>query len=112
MSISAVFATLALISLVAVTSTYSLLTSWYRTRTGWGFLSMLVAFTLQMGVTVVDIHWQTPLWVWWVTWALVATTVSFGVLWNIIYRQFIQSRPDLLGKRTSAKKEDNVGIDS
>lgn len=112
MSVTSVLATLALISLVAVSATYGLLTGWWRTRTGIGFLSMLVSFTIQMAVTVADIHWYVPIWAWWATWSLITITVSFGVLWNIVYRQFIQSRPDLIGKRTPVKKESNVGIDS
>lgn len=103
---------LALASLFAVTLIYSLLTAWWKTRTGIGFLSMMTSFTWMMGVMLADILFDISLIWWWVAWALIIITVNAGVLWNLIYKQFIQKHSDYMGRNTARHKEQYIDSDA
>lgn len=104
---STALVSLALASLFAVTLIYGLLTAWWKTRTGRGFLSMMASFTWLMGVMLADILFGTPIWLWWVAFALIIITVNAGVLWNIIHNQFIHRRSDLMVRKNKEKYIDS-----
>lgn len=109
MTIAAIVSLLAFASLLVATLIYGTLTSWWKTRTGVGFFSMMVAFTVKMAVTVADVLYDVPFWMWLFSWGLIIITVNFGIVWNIIYKQFIQKRSNLLPNAKTHRKEDHVG---
>lgn len=107
MKITLALVSITLASLAMATVIYGGLTSWWRTRTGIGFLSMMASFTFIVGVTLADLIWDAPRWLWWLAWILVIITVNLGIAWNIIYKQFIQRRPEIMGAKRHEKKDNH-----
>lgn len=95
---------LAFVSLAVCALIYGTLTPWWRSRTGIGFMSTKIAFSLILFLTFLSYNGtHLPTWLVYGSMALVVVTVNFGVSWNIIYQQFIKGRSDQMSdKRTNA----------
>lgn len=107
MKVTTVLIAMALVSMATATIIYGSLTSWWKTRTGVGFLSMMASFTTLTATTLIEVLFDWPDWVRWIAWSLVIITVNLGVVWNIIYKQFIQRRPELMGRISHHRKENH-----
>lgn len=86
---------LAFVSVVSAALSYGLLAPWWRSRTGIGFLSTKISFSLIIGLSLLG--WL-GVWVgFWVAVGatlLVAVTMFWGVTWNILYKQYFEHRSD------------------
>ena len=97
-----------LLSLVGVDVVYGSLTSWYRSRTGIGFFSLMVAFTIVVALTLFGAYGiRLPYWIPLSALGLVILTVNLGITWNILYKQFIEHRPETIRKSNPRTKETN-----
>lgn len=85
------------ISVLGAGLTYGILAPWWRSRTGIGFLSTKLSFSVVIGLTLCGFYGILfPMWVYWGAWLLVIVTINYGITFNIIYKQFIEKNPDLL----------------
>lgn len=99
--IIAILVTIASFSILGAMITYAVLTPWWRSRTGIGFMSMQLSF-----VAVLAIRWMSiagidvPVSLWASSWVFVILAVNVGITYNIIYQQFIKGHPDDMKKST------------
>jgi len=90
------------VSLLVVVAVYGLLTPWYKSRTGIGFMSTKVSFMAIITLTIINTLWfKVPTWVSIAAWVFVILTINFGITWNIIYKQFIEHRSDEMASKTT-----------
>jgi hypothetical protein len=93
---------IAFLSLVVVILIYGLLTPWWRSRTGIGFMSTKVAFGVAIGLSLARYHGHTfPTWVYYVAWVLIILSINLGITWNIVYKQFFQHRGDEVADKSA-----------
>lgn len=97
------------VSLLAVIAIYGLLTPWYRSRTGIGFMSTKVSFFTIITLTIINTLWfKVPVWASLAAWIFVILTINFGITWNIIYKQFIEHRSDEMSSSTTTNHTHGV----
>lgn len=83
------------LSLLVVVLVYGLLTPWYRSRTGIGFMSTKVSFLTIITLTIINSLWfKIPTWASVAAWIFIIITINFGITWNILYKQFFEHRKD------------------
>jgi len=83
------------LSLLTVVFVYGLLTPWYKSRTGIGFMSTKVSFMTIISLTIINALWfKVPTWASIAAWIFVIITINFGITWNILYKQFFEHRAD------------------
>ena len=89
------FASLAVCALI-----YGVLTPCWRSRTGVGFMSTKISFSVILFLTLLSYNgvW-IPTWLVYGSMVLVIVTVNVGVSWNIIYQQFIKGRSDQISDK-------------
>lgn len=99
---------LTLLSLAGVLTIYGTLTSWYRSRTGIGFFSLMGSFTIIVALTLVGAYGvRLPYWIPLSALGLVILTINLGITWNILYKQFIERRPETIRNSKPRTKESN-----
>jgi hypothetical protein len=97
------------LSLLGVVLIYGLLTPWYKSRTGIGFMSTKVSFLTIISLTIVNALWfKTPTWLSILAWAFVIITINFGITWNILYKQFFEHRADQVSDKTKTTQQNGV----
>jgi len=85
----------AFLSLIGVVLVYGLLTPWYKSRTGIGFMSTKIAFSVTIGLTIAGGYGiRLPMWAIYACWVSIILAVNWGITWNIIYKQFLEHRTD------------------
>jgi hypothetical protein len=100
---------LTFISLLGVIAIYGLLTPWYKSRTGIGFMSTKVAFAVAVGLTLMAGYGLKPhLWVAYAAWCAIIVALNWGITWNIIYKQFIENRSDEMKDKTTSSEQRGV----
>lgn len=106
-------AVVAFISLILVVLVYGLLTPWWKSRTGIGFMSVMCAFLIAIALSVANRQGIVfPIWVYYGAWGLIIVTINLGVTWNIIYKQFFQHRGDEVADKSAAHlKQTGVASD-
>ncbi len=92
----------ACISLVVVIIVYGLLTPWWRSRTGIGFMSTKVAFLVAVILTLFGLNgYRVPVWIAYAAWILMILAINLGITWNIVYKQFVQHRGDEVADKST-----------
>lgn len=96
-------------SLLGVILVYGILTPWYKSRTGIGFMSTKVSFFLIITLTITGALWlKTPMWLAILAWASIVVAINYGITWNIIYKQFIEHRADEMADKNPSTGQ--VGV--
>jgi hypothetical protein len=91
---------LTFISLIGVILIYGLLTPWYKSRTGIGFMSTKVAFAVTIGFTIAGGYgFKIPIWLAYICWGSIIVAVNWGITWNILYKQFFEHRADAMADK-------------
>lgn len=104
-AILAGLAWIAFFSLALVILIYGLLTPWWKSRTGIGFMSTKVAFFVAVALSVARYHGHAfPTWVYFVAWGLIIVTINVGITFNIIYKQFFQHRGDEVADKSDGHR--------
>jgi hypothetical protein len=97
-------------SLLGVILVYGLLTPWYKSRTGIGFMSTKVSFFLIISLTIIGaLWWKIPSWMAILSWGLIVVTINYGITWNIIYKQFFENRTDDVNDKNPSAGQAGVG---
>lgn len=100
---------LTFLSLVVVILIYGLLTPWYKSRTGIGFMSTKVAFALAIGLTLAAGHGvKLNIWAAYIAWVGIIVAVNWGITWNIIYKQFFENRTDEMKDKLPSAEQQGV----
>jgi hypothetical protein len=100
---------IAFFSLIIVILIYGLLTPWWKSRTGIGFMSTKVAFGIAIGLSLARYHGHIfPTWVYYLAWVLIILSINLGVTWNILYKQFFQHRGDEVADKTDHRIQTGV----
>lgn len=96
-------------SLLGVILVYGLLTPWYKSRTGIGFMSTKISFFTIISLTIGGaLWWKTPTWVAILAWLFIAITINYGITWNILYKQFFEHRTDQMADKNPSTGQ--VGV--
>ena len=105
-----VLAWAAFVSLCVIIFVYGFFTPWWRSRTGIGFMSAQLTLWLMLGLTLLagyGVH--MPFWVAALAWVLEIAALNWGITFNIIYKQFIEKRSDVMeDKNVTIKRSNNV----
>lgn len=97
------------LSLLGVVLIYGLLTPWYKSRTGIGFMSTKVSFLTIISLTIVNaLFVRIPTFVSILAWVFVIITINFGITWNILYKQFFEHRADQVSDKTKTTEQHGV----
>jgi hypothetical protein len=97
------------LSLLGVILIYGLLTPWYKSRTGIGFMSTKVSFFIIISLTIIGALWfKIPTWMSLAAWAFIIVTLNYGITWNILYKQFFEHRADEMTDKTPTTTQQGV----
>ena len=97
------------LSLLGVILIYGLLTPWYRSRTGIGFMSTKVSFFTIISLTIINALWvRIPTFVSILAWVFIIITINFGITWNILYKQFFEHRADEMQNKERTTVQNGV----
>jgi hypothetical protein len=97
-------------SLLGVILVYGILTPWYKSRTGIGFMSTKVSFFVIISFTIIGrLWWPIPSWLAILSWALIVVTINYGITWNILYKQFFEHRSDEMSDKVMTNG-DQAGV--
>lgn len=100
------------VSLAVVILVYGLLTPWWKSRTGIGFMSTKVAFFALIALTIARFNGHDiPMWLGIGTWIFMILAINLGITWNILYKQFAQHRGDEVGDKSPHLKQEGVRSD-
>jgi len=87
-------------SLLGVILVYGLLTPWYKSRTGIGFMSTKISFFTIISLTIVNaLFFKIPTLVSILAWVFIVITINYGITWNILYKQFFEHRTDQMADK-------------
>lgn len=96
-------------SLLGVIAVYGLLTPWYRSRTGIGFMSTKVSFFTIISLTIINaLFFRVATWTSIAAWIFVILTINFGITWNILYKQFFEHRADEVADKVKTTSQSGV----
>jgi hypothetical protein len=99
---------LAFAAVLSATLAYGLLAPWWTSRTGIGFMSTKVSFTVIIGLTLLRRMGMPPeYWLAVTAWLLVAVTMFVGVTWNILDQQFFRRRSDRISPTGRRRKHND-----
>lgn len=104
----------ATIAVFAAASVYGVLAPFERSRTGIGLMISLLSVGILVLLTLLGYYgFEIPVWLQNAGWILLIVAISWGITWNIIYKQFIEHSPDEIKtgpiEKTEHPKENRHG---